>query len=62
LEAVLTDYTSIAGAEKAAILEQVYTEYMNGNENETTTLLYQKLLITSGNPAATSGQYCFCQA
>ena len=60
----ISEYTQIAGAEKGAILQQAFTEYMNGHEEEALYLLYKNLYADSGNEFTTtsSGQYCFCQA
>ena len=60
----ISEYTQIAGAEKGAILQQAFTEYTNGHEDEALYLLYKNLYVDSGNEFTTtsSGQYCFCQA
>ena len=60
----ISEYTQIAGAEKGAILQQAFTEYTNGHEDDATYLLYKNLYVDSGNEFTTtsSGQYCFCQA
>lgn len=62
----ISEYTALAGQEKGAILQQLFSDYSLGNitADELDDQVVARLYVVDGTGFSTSstGQYCFCRA